>query len=94
LRQAWSTEWVPGQPGWCRGTLSRKTNKQNKKQTKVLQRLRCHGLTASPNTIGSLRNYVFLYKYVYIWMRIWVNECFTCVCMFLRYPGARVVDSC
>jgi hypothetical protein len=33
-RPAWSTEWVPGQPGIYRETLSRKTNKQtNKKVT-------------------------------------------------------------
>jgi hypothetical protein len=32
-RPAWSTEWVPGQPGLHRETLSRKTKKtkQNKK---------------------------------------------------------------
>jgi hypothetical protein len=34
LRPAWSTEWVPGQPGLHRETLSRKTktNKQTNKQ--------------------------------------------------------------
>ena len=33
-RPVWSTEWVPGQPGLHRETLSRKTKpKQNKKQT-------------------------------------------------------------
>jgi hypothetical protein len=32
-RPAWSTEWVPGQPGLHRETLSQKT-KQNKKKTK------------------------------------------------------------
>jgi hypothetical protein len=31
-RPAWSREWVPGQPGLHRETLSRKTNKQTKKQ--------------------------------------------------------------
>jgi hypothetical protein len=31
LRPAWSTEWVPGQPGLYRKTLSWKTNKQTKK---------------------------------------------------------------
>ena len=30
-KPAWSTEWVPGQPGLHRETLSRKTNKQTKK---------------------------------------------------------------
>jgi hypothetical protein len=34
LRPAWSTKWVPGQPGLYRETLSRKTNKQTNKQTK------------------------------------------------------------
>jgi hypothetical protein len=29
-RPAWSTEWVPGQPGLHRETLSRKNKKQNK----------------------------------------------------------------
>ena len=29
-RSAWSTEWVPGQPGLHRETLSRKNKKQNK----------------------------------------------------------------
>jgi hypothetical protein len=35
-RRAWSTEWVSGQPGLYRETLSQKTNKQTKptKQTK------------------------------------------------------------
>jgi hypothetical protein len=32
-RPAWSTEWVPGQPGLYRETLSQKTNKQTNKQT-------------------------------------------------------------
>jgi hypothetical protein len=32
-RPAWSTEWVPGQPGLYRETLSRKTKNKNKKQT-------------------------------------------------------------
>ena len=31
-RPAWSTEWVPGQPGLHRETMSQKTNKKNKKQ--------------------------------------------------------------
>ena len=30
-RSAWSTEWVPGQPGLYRETLSQKTNKQTNK---------------------------------------------------------------
>jgi hypothetical protein len=30
-RPAWSTEWVPGQPGLHRETLSRKTEKKKKK---------------------------------------------------------------
>jgi hypothetical protein len=37
-RPAWSTEWVPGQPGLHRETLSRKTNqptKKNQKEKKV-----------------------------------------------------------
>jgi hypothetical protein len=35
-RPAWSTEWVPGQPGLHRETLSRKKTKQNKtKQNKT-----------------------------------------------------------
>jgi hypothetical protein len=33
-RPAWSTEWVPGQPGLHRETLSQKTKKQNKTKTK------------------------------------------------------------
>jgi hypothetical protein len=32
-RPAWSTKWVPGQPGLHRETLSWKTNKQTNKQT-------------------------------------------------------------
>jgi hypothetical protein len=31
-RPAWSTKWVPGQPGLHRETLARKTNKQTKKR--------------------------------------------------------------
>jgi hypothetical protein len=31
-RPAWSTEWVPGQPGLHRETLSRKTNKQQQQK--------------------------------------------------------------
>jgi hypothetical protein len=34
LRPAWSTEWVPGQPGLYRETLSRKNNQTNKKPKK------------------------------------------------------------
>jgi hypothetical protein len=40
-RPAWSTEWVPGQPGLHRETLSRKkqnkTKKQKQKQSKTKQ---------------------------------------------------------
>ena len=32
LRRAWSTKWVPGQPGLYRETLSRKTKKTKKKE--------------------------------------------------------------
>jgi hypothetical protein len=39
LRPAWSTEWVPGQPGLHRETLSRK-NKQNNKKQKTEKRKR------------------------------------------------------
>jgi hypothetical protein len=34
LRPAWSTKWVPGQPGLHRKTLSRKTKKQKTKKQK------------------------------------------------------------
>jgi hypothetical protein len=34
LRPAWSTKWVPGQPGLQRETLSQKTNKQTNKKNK------------------------------------------------------------
>jgi hypothetical protein len=33
-RPAWSTEWVPGQPGLHRETLSQKTKTKQNKQTK------------------------------------------------------------
>jgi hypothetical protein len=33
-RPAWSTEWVPGQPGLYRETLSPKTKKKGKKERK------------------------------------------------------------
>jgi hypothetical protein len=33
-RPAWSTEWVPGQPGLHRETLSVKTEKRKKKRKK------------------------------------------------------------
>jgi hypothetical protein len=39
-RPAWSTEWVPGQPGLYRETLSRKTKKQTNKQTKQNKRVK------------------------------------------------------
>jgi hypothetical protein len=35
LRPAWSTKWVPGQPGLYRETLSRKTKKKKKKGINV-----------------------------------------------------------
>jgi hypothetical protein len=36
---AWSTEWVPGQPGLCRETFSQKQNKPtNKPKTKNTQK--------------------------------------------------------
>ena len=34
-RLTWSTEWVPGQPGLHRETLSRKTKKKKKKKKKI-----------------------------------------------------------
>jgi hypothetical protein len=34
-RPAWSTKWVPGQPGLHRETLSQKTKKEKKKQNKT-----------------------------------------------------------
>ena len=37
-RPAWSTEWVPGQPGLHRETLSQKTNKQTNKQQQQQQK--------------------------------------------------------
>jgi hypothetical protein len=33
-RPAWSTKWVPGQPGLYRETLSQKTKKKKKKRKK------------------------------------------------------------
>jgi hypothetical protein len=33
-RPAWSTKWVPGQPGLHRETLSQKTKKEKKKKTR------------------------------------------------------------
>jgi hypothetical protein len=39
LRPAWSTKWVPGQPGLYRETLSQKTNKQTNKQTTTTKTL-------------------------------------------------------
>ena len=36
-RPAWSTEWVPGQPGLHRETLSRKTKPNQTKNTKTKQ---------------------------------------------------------
>jgi hypothetical protein len=42
-RPAWSTKWVPGQPGLHRETLSRKTNKQTNKQTNKKQRPKEYG---------------------------------------------------
>jgi hypothetical protein len=44
LRPAWSTEWVPGQPGLHRETLSwnKQTNKQDKtKQNKTQKSTVC-----------------------------------------------------
>ena len=37
LRPAWSIEWVPGQPGIYRETLSLKTSKQANKQTNKIR---------------------------------------------------------
>jgi hypothetical protein len=37
-RPAWSTKWVPGQPGLYRETLSQKTNKQTKILLEGLER--------------------------------------------------------
>jgi hypothetical protein len=43
-RPAWSTKWVPGQPGLYRETLSRKTKKQkNNKKKKFNQGNLCEG---------------------------------------------------
>jgi hypothetical protein len=41
LRPAWSTEWVPGQPGLHRETLSQKTNKQTNKKQKTNKKKAC-----------------------------------------------------
>jgi hypothetical protein len=39
LRLAWSTEWVPGQPGLHRETLSRKTKQKTKQQQQQQQQI-------------------------------------------------------
>jgi hypothetical protein len=39
-RPAWFTEWVPGQPGLHRETLSRKKKKINKKKPKTKQKIK------------------------------------------------------
>jgi hypothetical protein len=49
-RTAWSTKWVPGQPGLYRKTLSRKT-KQNNKRTEALRASRKNG-NKQPQEIG------------------------------------------
>jgi hypothetical protein len=36
-RPAWSTKWVPGQPGLYRETLSQKTKKKKKKKKKIIK---------------------------------------------------------
>jgi hypothetical protein len=45
-RPAWSTKWVPGQPGLHRETLSQKTNKKNS-----LEQLSLQALFESPNSL-------------------------------------------
>jgi hypothetical protein len=37
-RPAWSTKWVPGQPGLHRENLSQKTKQTNEKQTKQINK--------------------------------------------------------
>ena len=65
LRPAWSTEWVPGQPGLHRETLSRKT-KQNKTKNKNKQKKK--KMKKTPHM-------KWVYLFIYFTQRIeyWVN---------------------
>ena len=42
-RPAWSTEWVPGQLGLHKETLSRKTKKKKKNTIEMISRINCQG---------------------------------------------------
>jgi hypothetical protein len=44
LRPAWSTEWVPGQPGLHRETLSQKTKQTNKQTNKASNKHKKHDM--------------------------------------------------
>jgi hypothetical protein len=75
-RPAWSTGWVPGQPGLHRETLSRKTKKQNK-QTKTKQ------------TLNSWPSWVLSYSVAYRTpcMRCWGSNLGPRVCQASTLPG-------
>jgi hypothetical protein len=45
-RPAWSTEWVPGQPGLHRETLSRKNQKRKQKRKRIVSVSSCYCLAS------------------------------------------------
>ena len=68
-RPAWSTKWVPGQPGLYRETLSQKTNKQTKNQVWefILDKLKEMVVRMNSFSKGSILKLVLtglIFKYV------------------------------
>jgi hypothetical protein len=52
-RPAWSTKWVPGQPGLYRETLSQKTKKKEKKKKNWTYSSVAEGWPSAQETLGS-----------------------------------------
>jgi hypothetical protein len=92
LRPAWSTKWVPGQPGLHRETLSRKTKTKTNKQTKTPQKTKSSGhyiyifffftllwfYGYSMDTFFSLEDHYFNYSWIILQARqIYLNLYFS-----------------
>jgi hypothetical protein len=62
-RPAWSTEWVPGQPGLHREALSRKTKKKQKNPNHSIYTQMCWAINKNPsNQPCSLQNLKSTFK--------------------------------
>jgi hypothetical protein len=95
-RPAWSTEWVPGQPGLYKETLSGKTKKKKKKKKSIILKLnleiKCH-----LKRLAFRKFYIYFCKTVFVyeithtimWMEVKRSTCISWVVtgIELRWTG-------